>query len=309
MSDGHPIVWIDGERQPFDGAHISARDRGVTLADGVFETMKAHRGKVFRLDRHLARLTNALRVLQIPQPLELEGWVKTAIDSARVDHGVVRVTVTRGVAPGGVTPPREPVPTVIVIVTPMPPPVRELYERGVTGHVASGRRNEWALTAGLKTLSFTEAIAATLEAQRAGADEALLLDTSGHWSEGAVSNLFLVTRSIVVTPPLTCGVLPGITRAVVLELCRGMAITAEERIVVADELAGADEAFLTSSFRGIMPLVRVGTANIGAGLPGGITRQLMDAYASLVERECGDEPLRTSFESTNTNPRTEHVQP
>ena len=287
MIAGHPIVWVNGHRQPDDGPHVSARDRGFTLADGVFETMLARNGTVFRLDAHLARLHDALAVLAIPAPPELRAWVDAAVAAADLAHGVVRLTVTRGLAPGGLTLPRDPQPTVVVIVTAMPPPPASVYERGLSAHVASGRRNEHAATSGLKTLAFTEAIVATIEAQRAGADEALLLDVAGHCAEGAASNLFAVTAGTVMTPPLTCGVLPGITRGVVFDIARALGIPAEERVMTPADLRDADEAFLTNSFRGIAPLVRVGDRAIAGGVPGPLTRRFLAAYAALVVRECG----------------------
>jgi branched-chain amino acid aminotransferase len=287
VSTGHPIVWVNGHRQPDDAPHVSARDRGFTLADGVFETMLARNGTVFRLEEHLTRLHYGLGVLAIPAPPELRAWVDAAVIAGELAHGVVRLTVTRGLAPGGLNLPRDPQPTVVVILTPMPPPPASVYERGLSAHVASGRRNEHAATSGLKTLAFTDAIVATIEAQRAGADEALLLDVAGHCSEGAASNLFAVTGGTVITPPLTCGVLPGITRAVVLEIAAGLGIGAEERVMTPADLHDADEAFLTSSFRGIAPLVSVGGRAIADGAPGPVTRRLLAAYAALVARECG----------------------
>jgi branched-chain amino acid aminotransferase len=287
LNDAHPVVWVNGQRLAPDAPQVSARDRGFTLADGLFETMLLHNGKVFRLEPHLARLRAGLRVLAIPEPPDVRVWVDAAVQAAWVEHGVVRLTVTRGIGPGGLIPPLDPRPTVVLIVTPSPPPDRTVYEQGLSVHVASGRRNEHAATAGLKTIAFTDGIAATIEAQRAGADEALLLDVAGHCCEAAASNLFAVSGGTVRTPPLTCGPLAGITRAAVLELAATCGIRAEERIVVPDELAAADEAFLTSSFRGIAPLVRMDGSDIGGGEPGPLTRRLMAAYASLVQTECG----------------------
>lgn len=286
MSGARPAVWVNGQRQHVDAPHVSARDRGFTLADGVFETMLAHNGVVFRLEPHLERLRAALRVLDIAEPAGLQGWVDAAVAAGDLAHGVVRVTVTRGVAPGGLHPPRDPQPTVVIIATPMAPPPAPVYEHGLSAHIASGRRNEHSSTAGLKTLSFTEGIVGTIEAQRAGADEALFLDVAGHCSEGAASNVFVVAGGALRTPPLTCGVLPGITRAAVLEIAASRGLAAHETVVALDELFGADEAFLTSSFRGLAPLVRVNGRNIAAGVPGPITRGLMLAYAELIAREC-----------------------
>ena len=286
MTDTHTIVWVDGERLPSEGAHISARDRGLTLADGVFETMRAHNGKVFRLEQHLTRIEGALRVLAIPAPAELRGWVSTAIRGAHAPDASVRLTVTRGVGPGGVTVPAEQVPSVIVTVAPPPAFGAAIYESGLTAQTASGRRNEHSMTAGLKTLSYTDSVAAMIDARRKGMDDALFLDTDGHCSEATASNFFAVIDGQVTTPPTACAALPGITRAAVIELAAGLGLKVDDRPLDPGKLKFATEAFLTSSLRGIAPLVRLDGMAIGTGKPGTVTRQVMTAYAELVAREC-----------------------
>ena len=285
--DTHTIVWVDGRRQPFEGPHISARDRGFTLADGVFETMKARNGKVFRLDRHLSRLEGALRTLVIPAPAEFREWVDAALHVAPSGDFSVRLTVTRGVAAGGVPAPAQPIPTVVVTVAPLPVFGTETYEVGLTARVASGRRNEFSVTAGLKTLAYTDSVLAMIDARKAGADEVLFLDTAGHCSEASASNLFAVIGDRMVTPPTSCAALPGITRAAVLELAASLGIVTDERPFDLPELKTASEAFLSSSLRGIAPLVRIDGNAVGAGTPGPLTERLRAAYAALVARECG----------------------
>ena len=287
MTDAHTIVWVDGERLPSEGAHISARDRGFTLADGVFETMKARNGKVFRLDRHLARIESALRTLAIPSPPELRDWVDAAVRVAHVPESSIRLTISRGVAPGGVAVPSDPRPTVVVTVSLPPAFGAAIYEKGLTARVASGRRNEHAMTAGLKTLSYTDAVAGLHEARGAGADEVLFLDTAGHCSEASASNLFALIGGRLTTPPVSCAALPGITRAAVIELAPQLGVPVDERPFALDELKTADEAFLTSSLRGIAPLARIDGDAIGSGVPGPVTRQVSAAYAALVAAECG----------------------
>jgi branched-chain amino acid aminotransferase len=171
-------------------------------------------------------------------------------------------------------------------VGPLPDFPARIYDLGISAHVASGRRNERAMTAGLKTLAYTDAIVALLEARRAGADEAIFLDMEGHCSEATASNLFALIGGTLVTPPVSCGALPGITRAAVAELARTLGLSVDERAFGLEELLGADEAFLTSSLRAIAPLVRVGATAIGQGRPGDRTRELIAAYAALVAREC-----------------------
>lgn len=279
-------VWVNGEPLASDGAHVSARDRGLTLADGVFETMRVRNGQVFRLERHLARLSEALATLGIPAPPELKEWVHMAGRASGADAGL-RLTVTRGIGAGGVAPPARPRPTVILALGPRPEFPSSTYEAGLTAHVASGRRNERAMTAGLKTLAYTDAVAALLEAQRAGADEALFLDTEGHCSEATASNLFVWTGNALLMPPVSCGALPGITRAAILEVARAAMVDVEERAFGPEELLSGQEAFLTSSLRGVAPLVRLNGAPVGTGRPGSMTRRLSESYAALVERECG----------------------
>jgi branched-chain amino acid aminotransferase len=288
MSDELLAVWVNGARQPPDGLHLSSRDRGLTVGDGVFETMRAYAGTVFRLERHLARLAEGLAALEIPPPPALHDWVLDAVRASGRRDASVRLTVTRGVGPAGVPPPDDPRPTVIVAVNPLPGFQPAIYNVGLTAHVASGRRNERAMTAGVKTLGYADAVAAWLEARRAGADEALFLDVEGHCSEATSSNLFVWTNSgTLVTPPVSCGVLPGVTRGAVLELAHARGMPRAERAFGLEELFAAKEAFLTSSLREIAPLVRVGARSIGRGTPGSVTRELGAAYAALVAQECG----------------------
>jgi branched-chain amino acid aminotransferase len=143
------------------------------------------------------------------------------------------------------------------------------------------------MTAGLKTLSYGDAVAALIEARRAGAGEALFLDTDAHCSEATSSNVFIWTGATLATPPVSCGALPGITRAAVLEIAREMGVATEERVIELDELLGAREVFLTSTLRGLAPVASVGSRPLGLGSPGALTRQLREAYAALVDKECG----------------------
>jgi branched-chain amino acid aminotransferase len=280
-----PQIWINGVSQPVDGLHISAADRGLTLADGLFETMRAMDGRIFRLQQHLARLVDGLTTLGIPSPPRMAQSLADALSAAGDGDARVRLTVTRGVGPGGLIPPAEARPTLIVSVSPMPAIPGRVYEDGLSAHVVAGRRNGRAMSAGLKTAAYVDAVMATIEALRHGADEALFLDTDDHCSEGAGSNLFIVIDDALVTPPLSCAALPGITRAAALEIAADAGLRAEERPFGLDDLLGADEALLTNSTRGLAPLVRVGDRAIGSGRPGPATVRLTVAYAALVERE------------------------
>jgi branched-chain amino acid aminotransferase len=247
--------------------------------------MRARHGKVFRLERHLARLRAGLSRVGIPPPPELEQWVVTAARSLDVDDASVRLTVTRGLSAGGLLPAPGASPTAVVIVSPRPALPDAIYSEGLKAIVASGRFNNRSMTAGLKTLAYADSIAALCEARAAGADEAIFLDTDGHCVMATASNLFVCARGELITPPLSCGILPGITRATVLELAAARGLRASETAFDPDELQSVDEVFLTSSLRGLAPVVQVGPRRIGDGRPGRQTRLLMEAYTDLVAGE------------------------
>ena len=286
-----PLVWINGRAVSAAVPHLSALDRGFTLADGVFETMRVYHGRAFRLDAHMGRLRDATSALGIPLRADIgdlvSGAIVEAVATGMVDASV-RVTVSRGAGAPGVAPPSSPEPTIVVTVSALPHFPAAIYTDGLTVHVASGRRNERAMTAGLKTIGYTDAVIALAEARAAGANDALFLDTEGHVSEGTSSNVFVATEdtNILVTPPLSCGALPGITRAAVMELAPILGITVEVRPVRHDELLASPEAFLTSSLRAIAPVVRVDGRPLGDGRPRLLTRRVMEAYEALVGREC-----------------------
>jgi branched-subunit amino acid aminotransferase/4-amino-4-deoxychorismate lyase len=158
------------------------------------------------------------------------------------------------------------------------------YEQGLSAHVASGIRNERGLLTGIKSTSYMESIVALRDARHAGFDDAIFLDTHGFISEATASNVFAIIDDVVVTPAVTHGILPGITRAVVLELAQQLKIPAVERELSYQELVNASEAFLTSSLRGIVPLVRVNEMTIGRGTPDTMTHRIMTAYANQTPR-------------------------
>jgi branched-chain amino acid aminotransferase len=293
-----PLVWVNGYRTAAEAPHLSALDRGFTLADGVFETMRVYDGHPFRLAAHVRRLRDATASLGIPLRGDIGGHVTEAVAEAAATgmrEASVRVTVSRGVGPAGVAPSSPAEPTIVVTVSTLPAFPPETYTSGLAAHVASGRRNERAMTAGLKTIAYTDSIVALAEARAAGADDAIFLDSEGHVSEGSSSNVFVAAvadnadtadANVLVTPPLSCGALPGITRAAVMELAQTLGITVQVRPIQHDELLSSPELFLTSSLRGIAPVVRVDGHPLGGGEPGALTRQVMEAYAALVGREC-----------------------
>lgn len=286
-ASGGVLLWVDGRRVKAADVHVSAFDRGLTLGDGVFETLRISGGAAFRLDQHLDRLATGLRTLAIEEPAGIRDGIDRALRAARaagVPDAVLRLTITRGPGLQGLAPPAGARATTLLAVFPRPHPAP--LPAGLSAGIARGRRNEFALTANVKTLAYGESIVALLEARSAGQDDAIFLDTRGHVSCGTASNVFLVRQGALVTPHLACGVLPGITRRAVLELAPALGLAAHEREVAESELAQAEEIFLISSVREIAPVVRLGARLVGRGEPGPITRRVADAYRALVQTEC-----------------------
>jgi len=286
-----PLCWLNGKLVPLGQARISPLDRGLLYGDGLFETMRAYHGGIFRLVAHLERLLAGARALRFPFALDAGELARACEDTVRANglrEAYVRLTVTRGV--GGL--PSEldasPEPTVLVVAREFHGYPAELRERGMRAVIAPVRRNASSPLARVKSLNYLDSLLARAWAADSGADEALMLDPEGSVVEGSASNLFVVEGGAVGTPPVSAGVLPGITRECVLGLCADLGIEAGERTITPDDLTGADEAFLTNSLMEVMPLTRVGGLRMGEGRPGALTGRLLQAYRDLVADEAGD---------------------
>jgi branched-subunit amino acid aminotransferase/4-amino-4-deoxychorismate lyase len=277
----HPIISLNG-------CIVSPLDRGFTLGDGLFETIKVTNGIVWYLDRHLDRLSYGAAKLGIVVPIHLRRWINEVVQHTGIISRscyAVRVILTRGIADipqlagyGLLNP------TVTITTLELPQIQQELYKRGLRAHVSSMRRYEMGATVGIKTINYLESVLALREAITAGYDEAIFLDTRGFVSEASASNIFLCYDGQLMTPSHTCGILPGITRAVVLELAAQAGIPAVEREIPTDYLYRAEELFLTSSLRDIIPVTRVNDCHVGIGVPGLITQRLTSYYNAVIER-------------------------
>jgi branched-chain amino acid aminotransferase len=289
MSAPQQLIWINGVRVDPGATHVSALDRGYMRADGLFETLRSYDGVAGCLERHIARLRRGAAVMGIPVPDDIATQVADAARNAAAEgwkHAAVRLSISRGVGDLTMMPPRNPTPTTTITATPLAPAAAvPLYDRGVSLHVAEGTRNERSVTAGLKTLGYAEAVIAFNAALAAGFEEALFLDTEGHVSEATTANIFAVTGSTLSTPPLTCGILEGITRALVLEIAPRAGLTPVEQVMHLKDLHEADEVFITSSVRELMPVARIGTTTIGNGSPGPVYRRLHELFAPVI-RSC-----------------------
>ena len=265
-------VHIGGRVCLPEEAKISVFDRGFLYGDSVYETIGTSGGRLFAADEHLTRLErSAARIgLRAPPRAAMERAIGDTMAAANNPESRVRIMLTRGAGK-------------LVIVFPLGPPTAEMYARGVSVAVVSVTRNSpLAIDPAVKSGNYLNNILALGEARRrAGAYEAILCAADGSVAEGASSNVFIVAGGVVRTPPLEVGILDGITRAKVIALCREGGIPVEEGRMTPDELRGADEIFITSATRAVLPVTRVDERPVGTGTPGPVTRRLMEMLAEL----------------------------
>jgi branched-chain amino acid aminotransferase len=267
-------IWLDGRLVPAADATISAVDHGVTVGDGIFETMKVVDGRAFALTRHLRRLRRSADAMRLTVPHD-DDVLREAVDAvldANPIAGRVRITLTGG--PGPLGSGRGPAAaTTIVAAAPLEP-----WPPSTSVVVAPWPRNERGALAGVKSTSYAENVIALEYARERGAGEAVFLNIAGHLCEGTGTNLFVGIDGVLVTPPLSSGCLAGITRELVIET-----VQVVERDLPGDALARADEAFLTSSTRDVQPISAVDGVALPA-CPGPLTEAAAEAFAGLEAR-------------------------
>lgn len=271
------IVWHQGALRPIEAVRIDPNDRGFLLADGVFETMRARDGRILRLERHWARLSDGARLLDIPLPLDESGLAAAARELLLANgfargEAALRLTLTRGPGPRGLAPPERPTPTLLLAAFPMPEPVAPA--RAVL--VKAVRRNELSPSSRIKSTAYLDSILALREAVAAGGDEAFLCNTAGRLACAAAANLFLVVEGRIWTPSVGEGALPGVTRAVLLERARAEGWLTVEAEVPRHLLARAEEIFTTNALRGIRPVASVDGRPLAGPCPGPVTSRLRE---------------------------------
>lgn len=282
-----PMAYLNGSVIPLSQARISPLDYGFLYGYGLFETMRAYSGHVFRLEKHLARLERSAGVLNIDLDgaAKLEKAVYDTLRANRLSDARIRLTVSPGDEELLPNTPAKGEPTVFITARSYEPPSEEVYRRGLTATLARVRRSRLSASSRLKSLSGLDLLVARQQAAFDGVDHAVLLNDDGLVTEGGSSNVFCVRGGKLFTPAERCGVLPGITREVVLkELAPSLGVAAAEVDMALADLVGADEAFLTNSMFEIMPLTIMADWVIGSGCPGELTLELMKAYRALVQR-------------------------
>lgn len=292
-------AYMNGVIIDEDRACVSILDRGLNYGDGVFETIKAVDGVPIFLARHMERLKNGARSIGMSArtlgPLMADikaGAIERLLRSNRLNSGsaYIRVTVTRGIDAGGHLPQACTQPTAIIRTKPLDE--KAIQARQTKGISAVLLRSHIPAIPSVKTLNYLPNVLGRYEAAKRGADEGIFTDGRNRVSEGTSSNLFMVALGVIKTPPVQGaglnGVLPGVTRGYVLELAASKGLKARETGFTADKLAVCDEAFLTNSISGIVPLIKVDGISIGSGRPGPVTTALQEVYNALV-REASQE--------------------
>jgi len=284
-------VYLDGKLVPSDAARVSVFDRGFMYGDGAFETVRVYGGSPFRAEAHWQRLEGSLARLGIPPPLDagrLNEATRSVLDANGLSDAVLRVRVSRGVGPGGPGTAFDPTPTVVVTASGYKVHDEAMYSRGADVVVSRVRRvPDACLPSDAKSANYLNSILARRDAEAAGAYEAVMLNLEGNVAEATTSNVWFVARDILHTPDIESGILPGITRQVVIELAGAMGLPVRETTCRVSELRAADEAFLTNSVIELVPVRTVDGAPLGGECPGPITNRLMAAYTDRVIEECG----------------------
>jgi branched-chain amino acid aminotransferase len=280
----HATVSVNGTITDAASAVIPVFDHGFLYGEGVYETLRTYGRRPGLFDRHMRRLRRSAELMALPVPYS-DDELRARVDETMAAHDTpgelyVRMLLTRGVGELTYDPSACPVPSLVIIVKPFPEPPAHQFAAGIDVRLVSVRRNHPdALNPRIKSNNLLNNALAMQEAMRHGADEALMLNQAGHVTECSQSNFFLVDAGgTLVTAPLEDGLLPGITREVVLELAASLGVPAAERSFGPEAIAAAREALVTSTTREVMPVARIDGRPVGDGRPGPVARRLLDAY-------------------------------
>lgn len=281
------MFWLNGVRSDASRLSFDVTDRGLLLADGVFDTSLVLRGTMVWRAAHLDRLIKFGQALGFAID---RMRIEEAIDALLAPdvNGSLRLTVTRGPGPRGIAPPREPHPTILATTAPLR---AEALFAPVRLHVTGIRRNDSSPAARVKSLAYLDAVLAVREAAAVGCDEALFLNSKQHVACTGIGNIFAVCGDQILTPPLEDGIVPGIARRMVLDACEELGLEALERSLLLPELERADALFVSGSLRLIAPVTAVGRREFPSTSAGPV-EALVAALAQQIRAETGVDPRR-----------------
>ncbi len=278
-------IYLDGLIVDEAEARISVFDHGLLYGDGVFEGIRFYNKRIFRLDEHIRRLHDSARsiLLNIPlTPQELTAATVATVRANGLTDGYIRLVVTRGVGPMGLSPFKCPKPSVIIIADSISLYSDEAYTNGLTMATCATRRpSHDILSPQVKSLNYLNNVMAKVEAIQAGAEEGLLLNDLGLVAECTGDNVFVVRDGLISTPPITAGALPGITRAVVIDIARELGLPLVERDLSRHDIYTCDECFLTGTAAEVIAATKLDQRVLGAGRAGPITRRIIARFREI----------------------------
>jgi branched-chain amino acid aminotransferase len=281
---GMASVYLNGKIIDESAAGLPVQERGFLYGDGLFETMRAYGGRIFRLREHLARLRASASFLRLTVPVsddETAAALGELIEANECPDAYARLTLTRGATGRGMRLDPPATPTLLIAARSLQPRPEDHYRHGVKLIISSCRQSSHNPLARHKTLNYLLNLLAHQEAADAGAHGAVLLNELGQVTEESAANIFIVRGGKLVTPPPHCGLLPGIARATVMELAAAQGVALEERPIPAAELFDAEEMFLTNSLVEVMPVRQMDRRALPQKAPGPVTAGLMRAYGGL----------------------------
>src|ERR1700737_2558338 len=285
-------IYIDGKFYAEGDAKVSVFDHGLLYGDGIFEGIRFYNGRVFRLEEHLARLWDSARSICLEIPMTMSEMTDALLETIRQNDlrdGYIRLLVTRGVGNLGLNPAQCKRPSVIIIVATIALYSPEFYAKGLTVVTCATRRTSpGALNPAVKSLNYLNNVMARIEANLAGADEALMLNDAGNVAECTADNIFVVKRGQIFTPPIAASALRGITRLVVFEMAAELGIKITETDITRHDVFIADECFLTGTAAELIPVIKADGRVIGNGKQGPITARMIARFRELT-RESGTE--------------------
>ena len=280
------MIYVNSEVISRAHYHMDINDRGLLLGDGLFETLRVYNGQVFALERHYRRLIEGLAKLKLAIPHTLP-QVEIAIaklllaNKLSEKHAVIRITVTRGVGPRGLLPPTEQKPTIIITASECSMPTHAPMKLHIS---KTTRRNEYSPLSNLKSLGYLDNILAKMEAVEHQADDAILLNTQNYVASVSAGNIFLVTKdNKIITPRIEDGILPGITRQYVMDICNNHGIPLLEKSVTIADLLASKEVFVTNTLIEIQSVISINNQLVNDGSIGGLTSRILVYYHSIKE--------------------------
>lgn len=279
------IIYCNGAFVPEEEAKVSVFDHGFLYGDGIFEGIRAYHGRVFKLDEHLKRLYESAKSIQLNIHISKDEMQEIIFETLRrngLKDAYIRLVVSRGKGDLGLDPTNCPRAAIFCIADQIKIFEPRMYEQGLEVKTVAIRRNNLdSLSPRIKSLNYLNNILAKMEANQAGVVEGIMLNQEGYVAEGTSDNIFIFRDGVLITPPLSAGILEGITRESVLQLASLLGIEAREELFTRHDLYTSEECFLTGTAAELIPVIKVDGREIGDGVPGEVYKQLLAAFRDL----------------------------